>query len=72
MFNFIRNKFHPLWRLRKFAAFRWIQKTFDPDFSVRIHGTRVFVKFIRDFAVIVNSSNLERSTSDAFREIFSS
>ena len=71
MLDKIRNRFHPLWRLRRSAIFRWLQQRLDPDFSTEIYDTRVSVKLIRDFGIITNSKNLEKTTQSILREIFS-
>ncbi|QNJ00600.1 S-adenosyl-L-methionine-dependent methyltransferase [Synechococcus sp. A15-62] len=69
MLNEIRNRFHPLWRLRKLAIFRWIQQRLDPDFSTNIYETNVSVKLMRDFGIITNLRNLEKATRAIFKKI---
>ena len=62
MFRTIRDRYHPLWRLRKSAAFRWFQRHFDPDWSLRYQGIRMSTKFLRDASLLFNTTNEEGST----------
>ena len=70
MLDKIRNRFHPLWRLRRSAIFRWFQQKLDPDVCTRIYDTSVCVKLIRDFGIIANSKNLEKTTRSMLRDIY--
>jgi len=54
MFNLIRRRFHPLYRLRKLGWYRTIQSLIDPDIAIRIHGSKVYVKLLRDLSMILS------------------
>jgi FkbM family methyltransferase len=66
--TFIRDRWHPLWRLRQWAAYREFQQRFDCTVDVRIPGTglRVAVKWMRDASWIVNPEALEPEIRRAF------
>jgi len=66
--NIIRDRWHPLWRLRQLPAYRWFQRRFD--FTVYTHipetGIRVAVKGLRDASWIASPTILEPEIRSAF------
>jgi FkbM family methyltransferase len=64
--SFIRNRWHPLRKLRKLAAFRWFQNRFDLTLYRRVPGTglRVAMKLLRDASWL--AINLEPRVQAAF------
>jgi FkbM family methyltransferase len=66
--TFIRDRWHPLWRLRRWGVYRDFQRRFDRTVDVRIPGTglRVAVKLMRDASWIVNPEALEPEIFGAF------
>lgn len=69
MLTYIREKFHPLWRLRQSPTFRRIQQKCDPDVTCRIEGIRVSVKLLRDASVILAHKGKEVESRNSFIEI---
>ena len=66
MISWIRNRFHPLWRLRRTAWFRALQN--HVDFAVQVqHGRiRQHVMLLRDFALLVPHRGAETRTCSLF------
>ncbi len=66
--SFIRNRWHPLWRLRHSSAFRDFQGKFDLTVCTRIPETdiKVSVKLLRDASWILAPSSLEAEVRSAF------
>jgi FkbM family methyltransferase len=66
--NTIRNRWHPLWRLRRLLVFRRLQHRFDCTVYTRIPNTgiRVAVKFFRDASWIIAPASLEPEIRSAF------
>ena len=66
--SYVRERWHPLWRLRQSAFFRSMQRRFDFTVDVRIAqtGLRVAVKVLRDASWIANSGNTEPGVRRAF------
>ncbi|WOO41267.1 FkbM family methyltransferase [Rubellicoccus peritrichatus] len=64
----IRDRFHPLWRLRQLRVFRFIQEKLDPDFRCRCEGLSISVKLLRDASVILPHGGKENESRDAFRK----
>ena len=64
--SFIRDRWHPLRKLRKLAAFRWFQNRFDFTIYRRVPGTRlrVAMKLLRDASWL--AINLEPRVRAAF------
>lgn len=69
MLNWIRNRFHPLWRLRQMAWYRKLQELVDPDIAIRMYGLNVYMKFLRDLSVILPHQGKENATKDAFSSL---
>lgn len=69
MLNYIRNRFHPLWRLRQLAWYRKLQKTVDFPVSIRIDGFRFWVMLLRDFAYVAPTNGGEPATHRIFKTI---
>ncbi len=63
----LRNRFHPLWRIRRFKLFRALQAKLDPDVRIQIEGTMVYVKLLRDAALVFDRSDMEEGSREAFR-----
>ncbi|MBV2350353.1 FkbM family methyltransferase [Synechococcus sp. HK05] len=66
MFNQIRKRFHPLWRLRQWAWYRKVQDLVDPDVAIRMNGFKVYLKLLRDLSLILPHQGKERATQQAF------
>src|SRR5260370_15955783 len=64
--SFIRDRWHPLRKLRRLAMFRWFQKRFDLTIFKCVQGTRVRVamKLLRDASWL--TITLEPRVCDAF------
>lgn len=64
----VRNRWHPLWRLRRLPAYRWFQQRYDFIVHTRIPGTglRVAVKGLRDASWIANPTRIEPEIRSAF------
>lgn len=67
--QFIRNRWHPLWRLRKSRIYRYIQKNIDFIIFINMPKTKdkVAIKFLRDFSWLSNSANNEPEIVSAFK-----
>ena len=66
MFNEIRKRFHPLWRLRKLAWYRSLQNAVDPDVAIRMNKFQVYLKLLRDLSLILPHQGKEIATKNAF------
>lgn len=64
----IRERFHPLWRLRQLRVFRFVQQKFDPDFRCKCEGLSISVKLLRDASVILPHGSKENASRDAFKK----
>ena len=64
----IRNRWHPLWRLRQLPGYRRFQERFDRTVYTRIPdtGLRVAVKRLRDASWILTPASLEPEIRSAF------
>jgi len=64
----IRNRWHPLWRLRKYPTYRWLQRKLDRRVYVRLPqtGLKVAVKLLRDASWIATPASLEPEIRSAF------
>ena len=69
MLDYIRNHFHPLWRLRQNRLFRALQERLDPDFTCRIEGISASVKLLRDASIIFPHKGKEEGSRREFRRI---
>lgn len=72
MLNSIRQRYHPLWRLRKIGLFRWLQSCFDPDYRFEHDGIKVWGKLLRDFSVISLKTGHEAQTLEVFKDLVKS
>ena len=65
---FVRNRWHPLWRLRRLPAFRYLQEHCDFTIYSRIPETdlEVALKLMRDASWIAGPANLEPDVRKAF------
>ena len=68
LINHIRDRWHPLWRLRQQPAYRWFQQRFDFTVYTRIPetGIQVAVKGLRDASWIASPTSLEPEIRAAF------
>ena len=69
MLNYIRQRYHPLWRLRKMGLFRWFQSHFDFDYSFAHDGITVWGKWMRDFSIICSKDGNEVQSLQAFKDL---
>lgn len=69
MFNQIRKRFHPLWRLRQWAWYRTFQDLVDPDLAIRMNGLQVYLKLLRDLSLILPHHGKECTTKQAFSSL---
>lgn len=69
MFDYIRRKYHPLWRLRKLAGYRTFQNWIDFPVSIQNGSIRFFVMLLRDFSLIANRKGLEIETHRIFEKV---
>lgn len=69
MFSYIRNRFHPLWRLRKFKWFRTLQKSMDFPVSIKQGNIRFHAMLLRDFSLVTSGHNAEVATQSVFEKI---
>jgi FkbM family methyltransferase len=66
----IRRNYHPLFRLRKLAAFRWLQRKIDPDIYVNApSGRGMFVKLLRDLSLLLPHDGKEVETRHRFDQL---
>jgi FkbM family methyltransferase len=70
MFNLIRRRFHPLYRLRKLGWYRKIQSLIDPDIAIRIYGSKVYVKLLRDLSMILSPLGKEQESLGMVATLF--
>src|SRR5688572_16570071 len=68
MISWIRDQFHPLWRLRRTRWFRSLQKLIDFSVSIQNGLIRQQVMFLRDFSLIVPHRGAEARTGSLFLE----
>jgi FkbM family methyltransferase len=68
LIKLIRDRWHPLWRLRQLSAYRWFQQRFDCTVYTRIPetGICVAVKGLRDASWIASPTRLEPEIRSAF------
>jgi FkbM family methyltransferase len=67
LFSSIRRKYHPLFHLRKLAAFRKLQRAIDPDVWINApSGGGMFVKLMRDLSLILPHDGKEAATRHRF------
>lgn len=64
----IRNRFHPLWRLRRSAWFRALQSRIDFVVKVRHGQIRQHVMLLRDFSLVVPHRGAEARTGSLFTQ----
>lgn len=69
MWRLIRQRYHPLWRLRQNSLFRRIQHLVDPDVSCRIGDVRASIKLLRDASVLVGGSCNESKSVQVFTKL---
>ena len=69
MFNQIRRRFHPLWRLRQWAWYRKVQDLVDPDVAIRMNGLKVYLKLLRDLSLTLPHQGKESATKEAFSSL---
>lgn len=69
LITFVRNRWHPLWRLRQSSAYRGFQRFADFTVFTKIPETniRVAVRVLRDASWIVAPKQLEAEVRQAFR-----
>jgi FkbM family methyltransferase len=72
LFSLIRNRWHPLWRLRQLPAYRLFQQRYDRTVFTRIPetGIHVAVKGLRDASWIGCPTKLEPEVKSAFVLVF--
>ncbi len=68
LLKWVRERWHPLWRLRHSPLYRKLQQHFDFTVDVRQHGsqTRVALKLLRDASLLAASSAPEPEVTAAF------
>lgn len=71
MFNEIRHRFHPLYRLRKISLYRKIQHSIDPDVAIAVHGFKVYVKLLRDLGLILSREGQEEKVMGVLSSLLS-
>jgi FkbM family methyltransferase len=72
LFSFIRKKYHPLFHLRRLAAFRQLQRVIDPDVWIKVpSGGRggMCVKLLRDLSLILPHDGKEAATRHRFDQL---
>ncbi len=69
MISWIRDRFHPLWRLRRTAWFRALQRHLDLTIKVQNGRIRQHVMLLRDFSVIVPHRGAEARTGSLFLNV---
>lgn len=69
--SFVRDRWHPLWRLRRSPLYRRFQQRFDWTVDIRLPstGTRVAVKLLRDTSWVANPAALEPEIRAAFKAV---
>ena len=72
--SFVRNRWHPLWRLRKSSLFRRFQNRVDRTVYTRLPdtGLNVAVRFLRDASLIANPALFEPEVRTAFALVLQS
>src|SRR5579862_1105320 len=68
LLSFIRNRWHPLWRLRQIPAYRRLQNAVDVTVYRKLPhtGVRVAVKLLRDASLFLDSEGVEPEIRAAF------
>lgn len=69
MLNYIRNHFHPLWRLRRFAWFRRLQAWIDFPVSCQTGKIKVSLFWLRDFGSLISNGSAESRMGRFFEAI---
>lgn len=69
MISWIRNRFHPLWRLRRTAWFRALQNHVDFAVKVQNGSIRQYVMLLRDFSHLVPHHRAEAQTESLFLKV---
>lgn len=69
MLNQIRNRFHPLWRIRQWGWYRKVQERVDPDVAIRMSGLKVYLKLLRDLSLILPHQGKENVTKSSFSSL---
>lgn len=67
--NYIREHFHPLWRLRRMAWFRNLQSRIDFPVSRSLGKIKVSLFWLRDFSTLISDNSLEPRTSRYFEAL---
>lgn len=69
IFNLIREKWHPLFYLRKNKVWKELIKKIDPDTSVKISGVKASIKLLRDLSLLFPHDGLEQKSISHFRKV---
>ena len=69
MISYIRNHFHPLWRLRQRSWFRRLQAKIDFPVFKRIGKIETALFWLRDLSYLVSSDDIEQTTGRYFERI---
>ena len=69
MISWIRSRFHPLWRLRRTAWFRALQRRIDFPVTIRKGRIRQYVMLLRDFSLVVPHRGAEARTGALFLKV---
>ena len=72
MLNYIRNHFHPLWRLRRLAWYRALQKRLDFPVLIKNGPVHFWVMFLRDFTYVAPIKGGEEGERVVFDKIMRS
>ena len=72
LFNEIRYRFHPLYRLRKVDLYRKLQHFVDPDVAISVQGFKVYVKLLRDLGLILSREGQEEKVMGIVSSLLSS
>jgi FkbM family methyltransferase len=67
MLRLIRERYHPMHRLRGMRWFRWVQRRFDFPVYARIHGLEAAVLLLRDFPATLGRGGEEEEVEAAIR-----
>ena len=69
MITYIRERFHPLWRLRKQAWYRALQRRVDFPVQARRGRIRYYVMVLRDFSLLAPHRAAEAVAQRVFAEV---
>ncbi|MCE0496750.1 MAG: FkbM family methyltransferase [Methylacidiphilales bacterium] len=69
MLNYIRDHFHPLWRLRRFAWFRRLQAWIDFPVSYQEGKIKVSLFWLRNFGHLIADRSAEKRMKHCFKAI---